>query len=151
MHKKFKIFTIMSMLGFLISSASVLLTPWTYSFDQYKGSKTLSLVSGITFWAGLLIGILFIILAAKQRKKIPKRIKGLPGILNFFRNVESIIADVFVVAAVVLYLLIHNEYVQVVCMFAFIAGIYFHCIFNGLIYRTFKELNNKKKLEEEKS
>lgn len=138
MEKKFRIFKILSMAGFAVTSASVILTPWSYAFDPYNGSRLVSLISALLFWAGVVIGIVFEILSGVERKKLSESISGRIGILNIFKNVESVVADIVIVATIVGYILFENPYVQTVCLAGIIAGVFYHCIFNGLNYRTLK-------------
>lgn len=145
---KFKLFKILSMVGFAVTPLSVLLTPWSYAFDPYNGSRAISIASGILFWAGLVLGIVFEILSAKERKNIPEKVSGRIGILNIFKNIESIATDVALVISVVSYFIFGNPYIQTICLFGIIAGIFYHCIFNGLNYRTLKSVFKKNNEED---
>ena len=150
MDKKFRIYKILSMVGFSVTSVSVILTPWSYAFDPYNGSRSVSLISALLFWVGISIGIVFEILSGVERKKIPEGISGRIGILNIFKNVESVVADIVLVVTIVGYIIFDNPYVQTFCLAGIIAGAFYHCIFNGLNYMTLKAgLKKERKSEED--
>ncbi len=143
MHKKFSIFTLISVVGFFLSAVSVVLTPWSSSFDPYQGSKTISIMSGVLFWLGLILGLVFIILASNLKKNINEKENGRIGFLNIGKNIEAIIAEIVFVISVVLCFLAKTPTVEVLGLFGTLLGFYFHCVFNGTVYRTFKAINRK--------
>ena len=137
------------MAGFAVTAVSVILTPWSYAFDPYNGSRAVSIVSAILFWAGIIVGTVFEILSASERKKLPVAEKGRIGILNIFKNIESIVADIVFVVSVAAYIIFDNPYVQTFSLAGVIAGVCYHCIFNGLNYMTLKTCFKKEEKSEE--
>lgn len=58
---------------------------------------------GVVFWAGALLGTVFLAVLGGIRKKDKRSgsIKGMPGILSFFRTKQGKLADMIMIPAVV--------------------------------------------------
>ena len=154
--KKFKLLNFISIAAFTLFSCSVLLTPFSDSYDVTNGYKAVNYVIVAAFWGGLIIGFVSVIAASSQRKKHKLEVGGkLPGIITFFKNKESIAA--FCLFAVGLILLLVFRFVnveikavlQIIGMFAALWGFSLHCIFDGLNYRALKNIKVGKNAEEE--
>lgn len=90
-----------SVIGFFISALSILLLPLAGNGGD-DGLTAVSLVTGIAFWLGLIIGILCFVLSWRSIRydigyeKVKDTSK--PGYMSFFKTKYAAIADiVFVV------------------------------------------------------
>ncbi|MCR4615401.1 MAG: hypothetical protein K5756_04555 [Clostridiales bacterium] len=145
--KKLKLFNILSIAAFTIMSLSVLLTPFSETYNPLNGKKFMTYIIFALFWLGFVSGIIFVILASFSRKNLKgrKKIKGkLPGIISFFKNTESIISfAVFIIGvAITLFLRIGSHdskaFLQFIGLFCIVWGFSLHCVFDGCNYRTSK-------------
>ena len=91
-----------SIVGFAILSVSFLLMP-------VESNVVISKIAGVMFWLGLVIGIVFQVLLARQRKiGITKnRVQRLsnqrmkPGILSLFKNPIAVVFDLLMAIGLV--------------------------------------------------
>ncbi len=139
MRTKVRVLFIISSLAFLASSFSVILMLLT----------TAPFVTGIVFWSGMILGIIFYIIAYRA---MPRKAKGttgreIPAALRFFSSKLTIITDALIAIclALTIYFAINyqsNQTVAAIILFLFIASVYAHFLFNGKVYRyCFKKAN----------
>lgn len=117
--------------GFFANALSFLLMP----------VDSLTLLPGILFWAGLVVGIVPQFFAAACRRKDPRRRRqALPGVLTFFSTAPAIVADGVMImgflATVVTLLATHGYgYICFVMIAVTVLGISMHCVLNGKVFR----------------
>lgn len=144
--KLFKIVVIL--LG--ISSLSPLLVPFAIGED---GSlNVLGYISGVMFWAGLILAIIAYILLKKvweksqnEKESIVRRI----SVLRFFSSPHAKVVDgvmIIGMAGVLLSLVNNglNEWLIVIFLIMMLAGIYGHFLVNGCLYESILNYKNKK-------
>ena len=126
-----------SLAGFLLMSVSFVLMPF----------ETVSIVPGILFWGGLIIGVVFQIVLEKRRRaffasynvKREKMQKPHNGLLTFGSNRAAMIADNTLACSFVATILafVFTKGTGYLC-YVFIATTVFtfclHCILNGRIF-----------------
>lgn len=139
-----------SIVGFAILSVSFLLMP-------VESNVVISKIAGVMFWLGLVIGIVFQVLLARQRKiGITKnRVQRLsnqrmkPGILSLFKNPIAVVFDLLMAIGLVglISSMILTKGMGYIC-YVFISITVFsfsmHCIFNGRIYFYISNKEKKK-------
>lgn len=147
------IWLITSIAGFALMSTSFLLMPLDKTAEQYDA---MDVIPGVVFWVFLTLGIVGQIILAIKRKKFfesdrRKRFqsrKGRIGLLNVFKNIPAIVADVgfvislvgFVIATKITNGMGYVCYILIaICVFTFCS----HCIFNGKIYEYTTSLSKK--------
>jgi len=130
---------IMSVISFFLSSATILFMPLG-SFEP-EGNNLLAYVLAIAFWAFLLLGIVFILITDKKRRKHP--LSGRPGgviFLRFFKNKPAIIFDVLLIAGIlslIISLLIIRTFPSWLTLagtFITVFSLEMHALFNGKNY-----------------
>lgn len=138
--KRDSIWVGVSITGFLILSTSFLLMG---AYDN----EMITMVAGIMFWLGLLLGVLFqILLATHIRKTTVKnrtcrgtKRRAMIGIFSLFSNPVAIIFDLLMVVSLagLIISIISTGGMEYIC-YVFLATTVFtfcmHCIFNGRIY-----------------
>ena len=90
---------ILSIASFFISSAAILLMPLS-SFEQ-DGNVVLAYILAITFWVFLMLGIVFILILGKKRKK-DTMFTDTGGIvfLRFFKNKPATVFNVLLIVGI---------------------------------------------------
>ena len=144
-----------SIVGFAILSTSFLLM-------SVENSAVISKMAGLMFWIGLVMGIVFQVLLAKQRKieiakyrnhKFPNQRMRL-GIFSLFKNPIAMIFDLLLAIGLVglissIILTKGMGYVCYVFIFITVFSFCMHCIFNGRIFFYISSKENKKNLIKE--
>ena len=131
---------ILSAAAYFISAASVWLLPVT---DSVENTGAGSYISGILFWAGLLLGILFWALAyikCRQSETYRKiRDKSHPGFVSFFSNKLAIAADVLLALSLIITVasvFIRMNYILSLCsLFVLLFTFHLHYLLNGRVYK----------------
>lgn len=124
----------------VISSAVIAFVPFKPNNENISGM--LRKVIPLIFWSGVALEqFMLLLLRIINRKNI---IKGMPGIISFFKNIYGKIADIVVIisliALVVLVTLnIGPAYIQYVMISMVILFFRLHAIFNGRIFRSLNE------------
>ena len=163
-EKSYTGYLICSVICFLIFSISFLLMP-IKSNEASQELSVVTLVAGLMFWIGLVIGIITQIILSSIRKrwitknKIKGRVENQPrlGLISFFRNKAATFFDALLILSL-LGLIISiatidaNDYM----CYVFIALLSFsfctHCIFNGKNYFFIKNKDNiQKNIKKSKS
>lgn len=133
---------------FWASFSSLLITSSTFLWMPFiQGHRFWLVVTGIVFWATLIVGYILLYLANRKRKydnsKFAQRdehkIKAM-GALNFFSNYPAIIADFLLLSCIVIALIISvtnlkETYIPYFILFLFLFSLNSHCLFNGKIYK----------------
>ena len=151
--KKSSIRRLMSLYLFftVLLGASFLAMP----FSVQAQSNIPVIIVGSAFWAGLLFGLVFLVLMLLKYKRwhkqehgdeIPKR--KIPGVLRFFKNMYASIADGVFLASVISFIALmftkyNNAYVIYVLLFLMIVSFGLHGVLNGNIYNEIKRKNKR--------
>lgn len=143
-----RVFLSISMGGFLLMSVSFLLMP----------IDSLSILPGLLFWGGLIVGVVFQIILETRRRaffagynvKREKMQKPKNGFLTFGSNQIALIADYIFIASVIATILAFiftkgSGYLCYVCIAIMLLSFCLHCIFNG---RNYFHANNQKKVRQ---
>ncbi len=154
--KKLKLMNIVTIAAFSLMSVSILMTPFSATFDPTNGKKFVNYMVFVLFWGGLIAAIVSTVMASSARKKINDNNKsGLPGIISFFKNKESIISIVVCIIGIIA-LLVSGLFtarpkmvLQFAGLFCSVLGFSLHCVFDGLNYRALKYKKETNKNEEE--
>ena len=158
------IYLIVSIIGYFIFSISFLLMPIEAKGVE-QGPNVVTVVAGIMFWIGLLVGIIAqICLSASRKNWFNKNRVRLPlsnqpklGLITFFRNKIAIISDVLLIVALVglIVSVMLTDATGYAC-YIFITLTTFsfcsHCIFNGKNYYFIENKGSiKKAIEKSKA
>lgn len=138
--KQIKKWFLLVMLAFAVSSASVILVPFSIGKDGNLNAA--GYVSGAMFWAGLLLGIGGYVLLSKKadiRTEDAKE-KKIPNLLRFFSNPPAKVMDGILIIGLAgtAYCAINITVTQILAVLFLVftvAGIYAHILLNGKIYR----------------
>ena len=155
--KNYMAYLIVSIAAFLVFSISFLLMPVEVD-PMEQGTSVYTIVAGLMFWLGLIIGILMqVILSILRRNWFSRNRVRLPltnqpklGLITFFKNRVALVFDVmFIVSVIGLVIsLIATDAVGYSC-YVFMALTSFsfcaHCIFNGKIYYFIENKDNMRK------
>jgi len=158
------IYLIVSIIGFLIFSISFLLMP-VETTGAEQGPNAVTVVAGIMFWIGLLVGVIAqICLSASRKNWFNKNKVRLPlsnqpklGLITFFRNKTAIGFDVLLIISLVgLIVSIALTNATGYGCYIFLALTTFsfcsHCIFNGKNYYFIENKGSiKKAIEKSKA
>lgn len=134
---------LMSIIGYLIASSSVFFLPLAMPGDDERLSL-FSIVIGVMFWGGIFAGILFFVLCWKKVKRdngyLQIRKDSRPGYLSFFANRYSFIADIVLIAALIVIILERfltwiPDIIVIFSMFFLIITACLHFMMNGRVYR----------------
>lgn len=139
---------------FFISAVSVLLTP--FSVNENGSLETIGYVSGVLFWAGLILGIAAYLMLIREYKKmavaeeVPKR-KIYCYVGN---NPVAAAADIlFAVSLIVtIYAAVNIRFHQtaaLVFLFLLVVSFYAHFLFNGKVFRYLYRNNLRREKEGE--
>lgn len=147
-EKRGRLWLWLSMGGFLLASISFLLMP----------IETMSVLPGLLFWIGLLIGVAFqIALEARRRAffarynvKREKMQKPRNGLLTFASNkLATIVDNIFVVSIVATILAFiftkGTGYLCYVCISVLLLSFCLHCVLNG---RNYFHANNQNRVRQ---
>lgn len=138
-----KMLFLMSVIGYLIASSSVFFLPITMSKNDGRLSLV-SIVIGIMFWGGIVVGILFFVLCWKKVKKdngyLQIRKGSKPDYLSFFSNRYSSITDTILITALIVIILEHfltwiPDIIVIFSMFFLISTGCLHFMLSGRVYR----------------
>ncbi len=134
-----------SVLSFFVLAISFLLMPLDGE-NVTENASTYMLISGIMFWASIIIGIITQCLLARRRKtwyetNNVKKVKGTQkiGVVSFFKNSYATIADAVAVISLVglVVALIATQGIGYICYILvslFVFSFSMHCILNGKVY-----------------
>ncbi len=138
--KKFssqKILLIITVIVSVISSAVIAFVPLITNNENI--GELLKKVIPLIFWIGVILEqFLLLLLRIINRKNI---IKGMPGIISFFKNVYGKMADIVVIISLIVSFLlvtlnIGQAYIQYVLISMVILFFRLHAIFNGRVFRS---------------
>lgn len=140
-----KALLLMSIILFLIMSASFLLMP----LDIYKEelqSSSINIISGLCFWISLLAGCMMQFIITKRRKRCGKdrrqkqNNKKRIGAVSFFENKLAMAADLIMLAAFIACIAMFaftsaSGYVCYIIFAVFVFSFCMHCVLNGKNFR----------------
>ncbi len=110
---------------------------------MYNGTNGLLYFVGVSFWLGLIVAIVSIMLiniARKRDAKFREKYKGLKqfGLVNFFKNKIARIFDIVVAVSFLVNIVIRivnvNQTLIFIGISIFIFSFGMHCILNGVNY-----------------
>lgn len=132
---KLTVYEIISIAGFLMMACSFLFMPFV---DNSNGVNTYSVIIGLMFWMGLLIGMLMQIIAACTCKEKNKRHRI--GLCSFMKNMYGIIADIVLVISIVMFIIAmivthQTGYMCFIAIALFTFSFSMHCVCNGKVFR----------------
>lgn len=157
-------YLIVSVVAFLVFSISFLLVPVEADTTE-QGTNVYTIVAGLMFWIGLVVGIVMqVILSILRRKwflrnkvKLPLTNQPKLGLISFFKNKTAMVFDVMLVVSIIglVLAMVATDAVGYSC-YVFMALTSFsfcaHCIFNGKIYYFIENKDNMRKaIEKAKS
>ena len=139
-HRKF----LFSVISFFVSSTVVITIPF---MNYFNGN--MKIILGIVFWVFLILGLLLFLALPQPRKKridVKAKPRGRPSALFFFRNKIATVADVVLVASIILNIVFLNIYtiqiIQVIAMFFLTFSAEMHFVFNSNRYKYIKLKSN---------
>lgn len=158
------IYLIVSVIGFLIFSISFLLMI-VKTKGAEQGPNVVTLVAGVMFWIGLLVGAIAQICLSVSRKNwfnknrvcLPLSNQPKLGVITFFRNRTAIVFDVLLIIALVgliVSVILTNATGYACYIFLALTAFSFcsHCIFNGKNYYFIENKGSiKKAIEKSKA
>lgn len=147
--KRDKLLFRLSCIAFAISPLSLLLK---FAAD-YKGDAvavTFAVLTGVLFYSGLILGIVFLVLVNISRKRSKANANGRfkeggIGLLRFFSNRTAMIFDTAMIILFILTVLsainedIRERFTIVLASFLLMT-VYMHSMFNGMNYKYIKSL-----------
>lgn len=151
--KKYQSFICISGIGCLTAGISLLFIPMV-DLEGTTIQKVLALIVAGLFWIGLIVEIVFFVLANKQCNLIEERLikkgsksfKGTKnGAISFFTCKEAMIADVLAglsLLALILLIVLKftNDWLFVIIAVIFFFSFNMHCFLNGRNYKYLKEI-----------
>ncbi len=135
-----------------LSSLSLLLA----TFVNSDGVSALTVISGIIFWGGLIVGYIQLFIISKHRKAyeknahhIEKRVKSRPGIITFFSGPAATVADLamilfFLLTMVFAFIPGFSQTVLLIFIAVLVFAVQMHCILNGVNFKYIKRLAKSK-------
>ena len=151
--KKYQRFIGISGIGCLIAGLSLLFIPMV-DLEGTTQQKIFALILAAMFWTGLIVEIVFFVLANKQCNVIEERLikkgsksfKGTKiGVISYFTCREAMIADVLAAFSlltmiVLIILKFTNDWLFVIVAVVFFFSFNLHCFLNGRNYKYLKEI-----------
>ena len=136
---------ILSVFFFFVSSAVIWFAPLLSSGSDSK-QKIHPYILGIIFWAGLLLGFVFVFLINRKRKKERDQ-RGTP-LIWFFQNPIAIVLDILLILSTggllfVLFIKGMNRWVSAAITFTFVFSLEMHGMFNGENFKHIFRKNNQ--------
>lgn len=158
--QKLKFLYFCSLGSFLASSLSLIFV-LLIDLDGEILDRIFSYMVAAIFWLGILIGIVFLGFAIKQKniliKKLKKNINRIPvfkniGIISFFRNKFASVADVFLVLMIILLIVlvifkVNIEWLIILNVVFLYFSVILHSFFNGKNYRYIKYFEKIKEMQ----
>ena len=149
--KSGRIWFILSIIGFFISSVPVVLVSKAIEDDALTST---GYTIGVLFWAGLIVGIACWLIAysicKKQRGFHKVSLFQKAGIVCFFKNKHAKMADVVMGVSLVLTIVDNFIYgfphpLNAICLFMFLFSFHMHYLLNGRLYKyLFLETRKRK-------
>lgn len=151
--KKYQHFLCISGIGCLIAGLSLLFIPMV-DLEGTTQQKIFALILAALFWIGMIVEIVFFVLADKQCNMIEDRLikegsksfKGTKiGVISFFTCKEAMVADVLtglsLIAIILMIILkVTNDWLFVIVAVIFFFSFNLHCFLNGRNYKYIKEI-----------
>lgn len=138
--------------SFAVSSFSILL----YYLGDYEGNsvqKLFAFLTGFLFWAGLLVGIVLLILVNTHRKKNKslnhtRNLKKGMGIISFMSNRPAAIVDIAMVALFIfilatMFIPLIGEEIRIILLTFLLCSVYMHSMLNGVNFLYINLINEE--------
>lgn len=135
-----------SLLCMVVFAVSFLLMPIANGISLNEGKNGMLYAVGIQFWVSLLVSLILTLAVSLMRKKYAGQdmtFKKLPGIVTFFSNRESKVADILTVVFLIAFIIctfVTDSYLIYVFIFLTVLSFEAHCVLNGKNYTYMKEL-----------
>ncbi len=148
--KQLRFWQLLSVAGFFINALSLI---FMVQSPGQLGPDVLTVVSGIMFWAGLLLGIAGQVVLLRKTKGLPG--KAHVGLIRIFTNRYGFIADVTLgvsLIGVFITLFAGNGmgiFMQIIWSL-FIFSFSMHCVLNGRKFNYIYRLKNKRSVRNER-
>lgn len=141
--KKARCLITISILCFFVTSIDFMLMPIS-DYITGRSVRWVDIITGLLFWASLVIGITFCILYSKlckewysninTEKDVYKERKA--GLFTFFSNPYAFLADLILIISFIAFiaLMIFTDRTNFICYFVitlFVFSFIMHCILNG--------------------
>lgn len=144
MEKKNKILFSIIIFSFLISAASVFILPISNGLDE-DAEKIASMVLGVLFWVGTILGYIFKFILVKINKKQGNTIlKEKWGLFKLFKNKPGKFNDSLLILSLIVMIasafIDISTWIIIICLFLFILSLELHFVFNGKCYKYFKSV-----------
>ncbi|MED9970711.1 MAG: hypothetical protein UFA98_12030 [Ruminococcus sp.] len=141
---------------FVVSALSIMLS----FFGSYKNGNPVEILfavlTGVLFWGGLAAAILTLIMLNNHRKTQEKKNKTNKkrnnsytiGIITFFSCKEAMIADIVMIALIILlavsmFIPWAGQDIKMIVASLLLAAVYAHSMLNGVNYKYIKSLNKR--------
>ena len=129
---------IVSIIFLSISAISIALIP-LYNLLGNAKTNPISYIGTALLWIGIIGGYVALFMFIRKHRGL--RTKGRIGVITFFRNRYASIADVVLVIALVLIVVLALLRTGSMVIYSLLFGIVFlffnlHCIFNGRVFHT---------------
>ena len=138
--------------SFAVSSFSILL----YYVGDYEGNsvqKLFAFLTGFLFWAGLLAGVVSLILVNTHRKKnksinLTRNLKKRMGIISFMSNLPAAISDaamvvLFILILATLFIPLIGEEIKIILLTFLLCSVYMHSMLNGVNFKYINLINEE--------
>lgn len=145
---KCNVYLIASVISFFVFSVSFLLMP-IETRKVINDVNLVSIVAGVMFWLGLVIGSVMQILFCKSIGKVAFEKKTNPGLISFFKNKLAMVFDVLLILSglgLVFSIILTSATGYACYIFVTLTAFCFcaHCIFNGKNYCFIANIDNIK-------
>lgn len=139
---------------FIISAISILLSFFGSYKDGNAAEVFFAVLTGILFWGGLAAAIVALLILNSHRKSFEHKHRERNkntfsiGIITFFSNGAAKIADVIMIAliiifAAIMFILAVGMSVKIIVFAPMLASIYAHSMLNGMNYKYILKLNKR--------
>lgn len=136
---------IASVAALFVSAYAFMLSPFIVISDPGAGVHPLVIVEGVIFYAGLIVGYIFLFTASKQLKKekAGKAAPGeKPGLITFFSSVPAAVLDTVFILSLIMTVIAFltgealPDILIYFCVSTFIFSAQLRAIVNGVVFRT---------------
>lgn len=131
---------LIQIISYFISSIALMLTSFA-SYEDTASKKAFSIVVGMLFWIGLVVGIAIAFVLKKKNGKVIEKSKAF-GLIRFFKNKFAICSDIatilLFVASVIVVATKTEAFVGSVIIGLFVFAFEMHCVLNGKIFEYIK-------------
>lgn len=131
---------LIQIVSYFVSSIALVLASFA-SYEDTATKKAFSIVVGLLFWIGLVVGIVMAIVLKKKNGKEIEKTKAI-GLIRFFKNKLAVCFDIAMlisfVASVIVVATKMEAFIGSVLIGLFIFTFEMHCVLNGKIFEYIK-------------